>query len=417
MKRTGQFFILFFAIPLMILTGCKKDSDPSYTYTIVPLTILGFTNAPTAILDQPFVRQFPAMGGKPPYTWTLVEGSLPPGLSLDPRGRVYGTPSTSGEYTYKLKLTDSKGAQVTSSYTQTISVSGSTVFLLGTPQIPEYGQDQNTGYLFFAQGGALPWTFTITGLPDGLSYDPETGLISGTPTEPFTGSIVISLRDANGNEASGSPVTATFSVNAPEPTGGGGGGHTNCIYEGTYIGQFTYVYYQQGQNGDYSPVTAGFQLSVKMEHLATAEGISVMTITHVTCSDANFGCQVGGCTPNYGSVANLPADPPANSSNPSQPGMGIVIFFPNGATLATANAEGNLNVSSDGRTLSNSLDPGIQDATWIAIAGDFGTSVPPGGPSTEFKSWSMSWSSTLKESYQPLLSTTSDQHCLDCCYP
>lgn len=412
--------LLFLGITcFLLMSGCKKEEEITYTHTIVPLTILGFTNAPTAVLNQSFVRQLPAMGGKPPYTWTLTEGSLPPGMSLKPNGRIMGTATATGQYNYKLKLTDSKGASATSNYTQNISASGTTPFLLGTPQIPEYGEDQDVGYLFFAQGTSLPWNFDIAGLPAGLNFDPATGLISGTSTEPFSGSITIMLVDGGGNPASGSPVTVNFAVNAPVPTGGGNNNATGCdAYKGTYMGEFQYVYYQKGQDDEYAPVTAAFQLTIKLECLITSGGSTFLNITHATCSDPNFGCQVGGCTPITPSMALLPASPPTNSSNPSTAGQGIVLYFPNGGNILTANSPGNLNVTSGGRILSNSLDPDIQNSTWVATSGSFpSSSVPPGGPVTQFKSWKLTWSNTLKDSYSTLLSSVPGNPCTDCCDP
>jgi hypothetical protein len=292
--------------------------------------------------------------------------------------------------------------------------------MLGMPQIPEFGEDQDAGYLFFAQGGKLPWAFAISGLPPGLTYDPATGLIYGTPTEPFSGMITVALVDANGTPATGSPVSVNFTVNAPVPSGGGGGGGNpiGCdAYVGTYIGQFKYEYYQQQQDETWKAIPSAIQLTLRFECLASAGGATVLNITHAVCSDANFGCQVGGCTPVTPSMAMFPDDPPANSSNPSPSGHGITLFFPNGATLGTANAAGNLNVSSDGRTLSNSLDPSIQDHTWVAIAGDFAKSVPEGGPTAKWKSWILTWSNTLKEAYGTLLSTVPGNPCTDRCDP
>jgi prepilin-type N-terminal cleavage/methylation domain-containing protein len=43
-------------------------------------------------------------------------------------------------------------------------------------------------------GGLAPWTWTVTGLPTGLSMN-ASGLISGTPTTPGTYNVVITLRD------------------------------------------------------------------------------------------------------------------------------------------------------------------------------------------------------------------------------
>lgn len=400
--KTAAFLLVFPLMVLLFTTGCKKDStddEIQYTVTTVPLRMLGYTSVPSAILGQPFVRQLPAQGGKPPYTWSFISGSLPPGLNVESTGRITGSPTATGEYTYKLQLMDSKGTKVTNSYTQKIAGSGTPVFMLLTPEIPAYGEDQDVGYQFFVQGGALPWNFIITGLPEGVTFDPETGVISGTPTSASSGSINIRVLDAHGSEATGSPVTAVFAVNAPVPTGGGGGGGglIGCpsIYDGNYIGSFKYIYYVKGQDDNYEPVEGGMQVTLTLKCLATAGGSTVLNVTHAVCSDANFGCQLGGCTPVSPTIATLPASPPTNSSNPSTAGQGILIFFPNGATLMTANGVGALNVSSDGRTLSNSLDPEIQKETWLAVGGNFpSTSVPPGGPVTEFKSWILSKSAT-----------------------
>lgn len=363
----------------------------TYTDTIVPLQALGYSNVQAAVQGQPFVRQLPATGGKPPYTWTLVSGALPPGLSLSDSGRISGTPTSTGAFTYSLKLTDSKGTSVNASYTQNVGASGTISFVLPPPQIPEFGQNQHVGFTPFVQGGTLPWTFTITGLPDGVSYDPATGFIYGTPTSSFAGTITITLKDANGNQANGSPITVIFQVNPPQPIGGGGG-TLGCpsVYDGTYMGHFDYVYYEKGADGNYSPVQGRFQLTVTLSCMATANGSTALQVTAANCSDAGFGCQVSGCTPLFGSAAALPASPPTSPFNPSKAGEGIVILFPNGTSITTQNVPGALNVTSSGRILSNTLDPSNQNYTWVATGGNFpSSSVPPGGPGTEFKSWSL----------------------------
>ena len=363
----------------------------TYTDTVVPLQTLGYSSVQAAVQGQPFVRQLPATGGKPPYTWILVSGTLPPGLTLSDNGRISGTATSTGAFTYTLKVTDSEGTSVNASYTQNVGSGGTINFVLVPPQIPEFGQSQHVGFVPFVQGGTLPWVFSITGLPSGLTYDPATGLIYGTPTADFAGTLTITLQDANGNEATGSPITVVFQVNAPQPVGGGGN-ILGCpsVYDGTYMGLFDYVYYQQGANGIYNPVHASFRLTVTLSCMATASGSTALQVTAANCSDPNFGCQVGDCTPLFGSAAALPASPPTTPFNQSQAGQGIVIFFPNGASITTQNVPGALNVTSGGRILSNSLDPSNQNYTWVATGGNFpSSSVPPGGPGVEFKSWSL----------------------------
>jgi hypothetical protein len=67
--------------------------------------------------------------------------------------------------------------------------------------------------------------------------------------------------------------------------------------------------------------------------------------------------------PQLGSTAILP-HPALNVSN--QPGEGFVILFPNGTSLATDSDLGAMRMSSDGRIISNSLDPDIQPHAWTA---------------------------------------------------
>src|SRR5271163_570344 len=49
-----------------------------------------------------------ASGGKTPYTWTISQGSLPPGLSLASDGIISGTPTTTGSYDFTVKVVDSQ---------------------------------------------------------------------------------------------------------------------------------------------------------------------------------------------------------------------------------------------------------------------------------------------------------------------
>lgn len=120
-----------------------------------------------------------AQGGTPPFTWAVVEGSLPPGLSLDPTtGAVTGTPTQAGgDYSWTIQVTDS------SSPTPLVSTSNSGIESIdpmdGTVGLP-YSQ------AYTPTAGAPPdttWSVTEGSLAPGLSLDPSTGILSGTPTQ------------------------------------------------------------------------------------------------------------------------------------------------------------------------------------------------------------------------------------------
>ncbi len=51
--------------------------------------------------------QFEAALGKPPYIWSFVGGTLPPGLHLGANGVLDGTPSEAGTFSFSVRVTDS----------------------------------------------------------------------------------------------------------------------------------------------------------------------------------------------------------------------------------------------------------------------------------------------------------------------
>ena len=63
-----------------------------------------------------------AHGGVPGYTWSLRSGQLPPGLSLSASpGRITGTPTTRGTFSFLVRVTDSRGAFAERTFSITIS--------------------------------------------------------------------------------------------------------------------------------------------------------------------------------------------------------------------------------------------------------------------------------------------------------
>lgn len=74
---------------------------------------------PTGQVGQEFKYQFCAQGGQPGYTWTVVEGELPPGLALDPAsGLLSGVPQGHRRkpFQFMVRVEDSAGAALTRAY-------------------------------------------------------------------------------------------------------------------------------------------------------------------------------------------------------------------------------------------------------------------------------------------------------------
>jgi hypothetical protein len=137
-------------------------------------------------------------GGVSPYQVQLTSGATPPGLTLNLTGpigdslggSVYlnGTPTLTGKFDFSLTITDS-------SYTPATIVAPITIYVLPTAvsvtstSLPLGRQGQPYSATLAATGGLQPYTWTIDkgNLADGLTLDPASGTISGTPTS-FGGS-------------------------------------------------------------------------------------------------------------------------------------------------------------------------------------------------------------------------------------
>jgi hypothetical protein len=119
-------------------------------------------------------------GGTPPYTWSLISGSVP-GLTFVPANVAFtGTPTTPGTFNITLQVTDAAGLTATKGFTVTIGAAALTI--TGTRQLPNATLNVPYSQQLSATGGSAPYNWSANGLPKGLTINSSTGLISGTPT-------------------------------------------------------------------------------------------------------------------------------------------------------------------------------------------------------------------------------------------
>lgn len=143
-------------------------------------------------------------GGNLPYIYSVHSGTLPLGITLNPStGAVAGTPTTVVTQTgIVIRVTDQGGrtADLPSfqiAVAAPLTISG-TPITVGT---------QNVAYVGFSAtgaGGVTPYAYDLEAgtLPAGITLDPSSGAVAGTPTavETQTG-IIIRVTDADGRTA------------------------------------------------------------------------------------------------------------------------------------------------------------------------------------------------------------------------
>ena len=173
-------------------------------FEILPLLITT-ASLPPGTVNNPYSATLTAAGGTPPYTWSIIKGSLPAGLALDANsGVISGTPTTTGTSTFTVQASDSESPPATT--TATFSITIQSPLLITTSSLPPGTVNSPYNATLTAVGGLPPYTWSITSgsLPAGLSLDANSGLISGTPTTPGTSSFTVQVSDSNSP-----PATAT----------------------------------------------------------------------------------------------------------------------------------------------------------------------------------------------------------------
>lgn len=76
---------------------------------------------PRGAVAIPYRAYLTAAGGKPPYQWSITQGSLPPGIYINNVDSVLeGTPSRTGFFGFILKVSDRVGAEIRRAFTITI---------------------------------------------------------------------------------------------------------------------------------------------------------------------------------------------------------------------------------------------------------------------------------------------------------
>ncbi|MCF7734399.1 MAG: choice-of-anchor D domain-containing protein, partial [Akkermansiaceae bacterium] len=75
----------------------------------VPPTITMVSPLPPGMVDTPYDFTFTAVGGTPPYTWEMIAGVLPDGLSLGASGILAGTPTAEGTRFLSVRVTGGDG--------------------------------------------------------------------------------------------------------------------------------------------------------------------------------------------------------------------------------------------------------------------------------------------------------------------
>ena len=201
-------------------TNSQCASGPalkSFTLSVdVPPMTIATQSLGSATYGDAYSETLTATGGQPSdYQWSAT--GLPSGLSVSPTGVISGAPTTYGNYTVGITVSDSTGA--TPDVTEYLRLSIALPPLQITSPTSLSDGQATMGYssvTFAATGGtamefppqdrSAMYAWSAAGLPNGMSMSVG-GVLSGTPTQNGTFDVAVTVADGSNNVPS---LTQTY---------------------------------------------------------------------------------------------------------------------------------------------------------------------------------------------------------------
>jgi large repetitive protein len=192
------------------------------TVSPAPLT-LTISSLPNATVGSPYTATIGVSGGTPPYSCSIVAGTLPAGLTLKAACVVSGTPTVAGSVILSVKATDtSNPVETTTGPVGLTVVAAPPTLTLTSP--PNATVDVPYSGTIVVTGGKAPYACTITAgtLPPNLTMSASC-VITGTPTTAGPTTVTVKATDSSTPVATTTgpvtitvlPATATLTLSSP----------------------------------------------------------------------------------------------------------------------------------------------------------------------------------------------------------
>ncbi len=199
-------------VAVTVTSGSVTTSPVNFTINsnTAPLTISCLPATGPAAEGVTYLATCTASGGTTPYNWSIASGTLPqglaPGATTGSSFTVSGTPTSTGAYSYAVKVVDSSTPQQaqTQSYSGSITLPPPSITSLNCSAGANGPSTVGVWYTdtCMAPNGTAPfsWSISAGALPAGVTLNGSssgTATISGTPTGAGTYSYTLTVSDSS----------------------------------------------------------------------------------------------------------------------------------------------------------------------------------------------------------------------------
>ena len=296
--------IFAFTVEVTDSAGNIADKDFSLTIAAAPLVINNNSPLGGVNVGSSFSERFTASGGVPPYVFAVSGGTLPPGALVAANGQMSGQATVAGTYGFTMSVTDSQNPAKVAFKDFSITVGAQQLTITTQPPLADGEANKAYSTTFTAAGGQKPYAWSASGAPGGLSMNASTGVLSGTPADPGTFTVSVTVSDAAGATATKSFDIKIVAAPLSITTESLGDGNLGSDFGGTVSatgGVKPYSFSAAGLPGGVSISSAGV-----LSGRPTATGTFSVT---VTVTDRN------GTTANKTFVVNIKLAPLSITTN------------------------------------------------------------------------------------------------------
>lgn len=181
---------------VLIAASCGEGNDPT---DLVDEVVVETESLAEAIEGQAYSQQLEATGGSGGYSWVLVAGSLPAGVTLAPAGSITGTPAAPGTASFRVRATDSEGESATAD----LSIAVVQALAVHTFSLADavVGEEYSAQLVSVGGRGTISWSVTGGDAASWLEVS-AAGVLSGTPASAGGRTVMVTVADESGQETS-----------------------------------------------------------------------------------------------------------------------------------------------------------------------------------------------------------------------